>query len=53
MQDSLEGEGDSKLKEFSNGGKNELKNLGTFGEEDPLNRSLKKLTVTCEFVHDR
>jgi hypothetical protein len=36
MQDSWEGEGDSKLKEDQQWGKNELKRMGNFGEEDPL-----------------
>ena len=36
MQESLEGEEDSKLKRVSNGGQNELEEMGDFGEEDPL-----------------
>ena len=33
MQESLEGEGDSKLKEVSNGGQEELGEMQSFGEE--------------------
>ena len=36
MQESWEGEGDSKLKRVKNGGQNRAQELGNFGEEDPL-----------------
>jgi hypothetical protein len=36
MQDSLEEEGDSKLKEGQQWGGNKLKWIRNFGEEDPL-----------------
>jgi hypothetical protein len=41
MQESLEGEEDSKLKRVSNGGKTSWERWGTLGKKTPLNRSHK------------
>ena len=53
MQDSLEEEGDSKLKEGRQWGQNELQRMGTFGEEDPLNRFPGNPTIMHRKLEDR